>query len=172
MERSLVGEDFGARDVTAGEIASNFGAKAIGGNWDTLHNIKPPSGMEQFIGLAAMDFKSEEENTLLTEEDCLNQRTRVPGWRVETQGECVVITQNFRLKDTDAAATALARLEELATTAGYPMHDTKLSAEQLDVTLCTPSKGGVTMNDFILAGKLNTVDLKDLQPIKKRPVWV
>ena len=52
------------------------------------------------------------------------------------------------------------------------MHDTKLSAEQLDVTLCTTSKGGVTMNDFILAGKLNTVDLKDLQPIKKRPVWV
>jgi 4a-hydroxytetrahydrobiopterin dehydratase len=32
-------QNFGARDPTAGEIASNFGDKVLG-NWDTEHIIK------------------------------------------------------------------------------------------------------------------------------------
>ena len=31
--------DFGARDPTAGEIASNFSEKVLG-NWDTAHIIR------------------------------------------------------------------------------------------------------------------------------------
>lgn len=38
-ERSLVGENFGARDATAGELASNFSEKVLG-NFDTEHMIK------------------------------------------------------------------------------------------------------------------------------------
>ncbi len=39
-EKALFGENFGARDPTAAEIESNFGEKAVCGNWDTAHIIK------------------------------------------------------------------------------------------------------------------------------------
>jgi hypothetical protein len=32
-------QDFGARDATAGELASNFGENTLG-NWDTSHIVK------------------------------------------------------------------------------------------------------------------------------------
>jgi 4a-hydroxytetrahydrobiopterin dehydratase len=38
-ERSLFGENFGARDPTAGEVASNFSEKVLG-NFNTEHIIK------------------------------------------------------------------------------------------------------------------------------------
>ena len=57
MEKSLVGENFGARDIREGEYYTNFGDKCPLGLWDTMHVKKPPSGMEKFIGFAAMDIK-------------------------------------------------------------------------------------------------------------------
>lgn len=38
-ERALLGENFGARDPTAGEVASNFADKVLG-NFNTEHIIK------------------------------------------------------------------------------------------------------------------------------------
>jgi len=54
VERTLFGENLGARDAFEGELVTGFGAKSLG-NADTLHVVKPPSGMAQFIGLAAME---------------------------------------------------------------------------------------------------------------------
>ena len=96
----------------------------------------------------------------------------MPGWRVSTDDGLLSIQQTFRFKDASAAEEALARLAAVATSAGHAIFSSKLDVDCLTLALHTPGKQTVTLNDFILAGKLNAVDVKDLQVAKKRPLWV
>jgi len=181
MEKSLVGEDFGARDAYAGEIETGFGSKSLG-NADTLHIMKPPSGIEQFIGLGAMEMTAEGEAALKPEE-VWTRRSRVPGWQVIEEGG-LRIAQTFKLRDGDAAAECLERFRAVEAAAGagdapYAFHAARAEGAEATVELRTAAAEGVTQNDFIMAARLNQVDLKDLLPEdreqamkKKRMMWV
>lgn len=79
-ERQLFGDNFGARDPTPGEIASNFTDKVLG-NWDTAHIIKIPEKSKSLMGVNAQPIKHDADLTLLTDKEIDLLKNQVPGWR-------------------------------------------------------------------------------------------
>lgn len=66
---------------------------------------------------------------------------------------------------------AKARFVELADMAGHSMYRADVEGDELVVELRTEAMGGVTQSDFILAARLNQIDLSDLKAAKKRQFW-
>eukprot|EP00798_Chlamydomonas_sp_ICE-L_P016974 gene16974-23245_t len=136
-EKTMFGEDMGARDATAGELESNFSDKVIG-NWDTEHLIKAPDAIRQHLGLSAN--KCSANPTKLTDRDTELMRQQVPGWRMATN---------------DAGVPCIRSMD----TGWLPM------------MLVSLASGGLSHNDFIVASKINDLDLSDLAAPKKKKFW-
>lgn len=79
--------------------------------------------------------------------------------------------QEFKAKDAESAKAALGRFQVMAESVGHPIAKAALTDTSVILGLSTKEAQGVSLNDFILAARLNTVSLKDLQPARKRPVW-
>lgn len=84
--------------------------------------------------------------------------------------ECIV--SEWKVKSHDAADEMKKRISAIADAENH--HPT---VEFDDVLLCvkaelyTHVKGGLTVNDFIVAAKINELDFSDLEPKKKQKFW-
>lgn len=173
-ERALVGEDFGARDPTAGEIESNFTEKVLG-NWDTEHIIKPPDAIKEFTGLTSKKClpSQSDEVQLLDEREVNILRGQCAGWRVQKTEEGIeCIVSEWKVKNHESADEMMKRISVIADAENhhprFEFDDVLLSVK---AELYTHVKGGLTVNDFIVAAKINELDFSDLEPKKKQKFW-
>lgn len=173
MEKGMFGEDFGARDPTVGEIETGFGEKVLG-NYNTEHIIKPPDHIRMFIGLSSKRCQDNVGNLqLVTDEQRELLRAQAPGWRVTTTpGGKQCIRYDWKMKDEAAAVQFAGMVKAVAQDEGH-LDSLVLGQVSSEVTaqLSTASLGGLTENDFIVACKINDLDVKDLLMKKKPKFW-
>lgn len=173
-ERALVGEDFGARDPTAGEIESNFTEKVLG-NWDTEHIIKPPDAIKEFTGLTSKKClpSNSEQVQLLDEKEINILRGQCAGWRVtKTDSGIDCIACEWKVKNHESGDEMMKRISVVADAEN---HHPNLSFDEVMLNvkaeLYTHVRNGLTVNDFIVAAKVNELDFSDLEPKKKQKFW-
>eukprot|EP00877_Chromochloris_zofingiensis_P001434 jgi/Chrzof1/11291/Cz05g31090.t1 len=167
-----MGENFGARDPTAGEIASNFGEKVLG-NFNTEHIIKPPDAIGNHVGLKSRKCQDVSSLSLLDENIRDRYRQQVPGWRVHSNSQGVqAIRQEWTARDKDSAQQLVNHIRSVGESEGHAVSHLDVVGESLVVAeLSTPALGGLTENDFIVAAKVNDLDLSDLLQKRKARFW-
>jgi hypothetical protein len=165
--------DFGARDPFPEEIESKFGEKVLG-NVDTLHQILIPT--LSALSLARLPLQPGAEPLSL--DDARGLLFKVVGWRLilsddnqrPARLQCV-----WKVRDEPCGKELIARIN--AALDGAPAPATLLleapTNQQLQVRaeLSTPSAAGdsLTVNDYILAARIDKVKTLDLIP--KKRVW-
>eukprot|EP00884_Botryococcus_braunii_P000804 jgi/Botrbrau1/10724/Bobra.357_1s0025.1 len=165
--------DLGARDPTPAEVASNFGEKVIG-NWDTSHIIRGPEGLKNIVGLHTKKcIPCEGGNvTALERGDAEVLRNQVPGWQMRVGPEgALSIRQEWKVRNFEAGLQLFERIGQVAEAEG---HHPDLHLEGYNTVyaeLSTHSVGGLTENDFIVAAKINQLDVSDLLPKRKPRFW-
>lgn len=173
-ERALVGEDFGARDPTAGEIESNFTEKVLG-NFDTEHIIKPPDSIKEFAGLTSKKClpSQSDEVQLLAERDVNILRGQCAGWRVTKTNEGIdCIVSEWKVKNHQSGDEMIKMISKIADAENHhPNMNFDEALLTVKAELYTHVKGGLTINDFIVAAKINELDFTDLEPKKKQKFW-
>jgi 4a-hydroxytetrahydrobiopterin dehydratase len=172
-ERALFGENLGARDPFAGEIESNFGEKVLG-NYNTEHIIRPPDAMAEITSLAKKKCVPSEGGALSRlEESQINiLRNQCPGWRMSATAEGMeCIACDWKVKSFTAALDLMRRIGDIAEGEGHhpDMHLTGYN--NLRAELTTHALGGLTLNDFIVAAKVNDLEIGDLLPKRKQKFW-
>nr|BAJ88797.1 predicted protein [Hordeum vulgare subsp. vulgare]BAJ90390.1 predicted protein [Hordeum vulgare subsp. vulgare] len=161
--------DFGARDPFPEEIASNFGEKTLG-NVDTLHRILIPTLSVLSLSRVPLDAHP----APLSEEDARRLLFKVVGWRLlfPTKGDSDVLKLEcvWKVRDQACGDELVARINKALDGAGHA--PAALSFEppnQVRAQLYTPSVGGLSANDFIIAARIDQINTKDLLP--KKRVW-
>lgn len=172
MERSLLGEDFGARDPTAGELGSNFGEKVLG-NYNTEHIIKPPDKIGEIVGLKNKRcIPCEGDVKPLSESEVNKLVMQVPGWKVRRNaGGVMCIAYEWKVRNFKSGLELFHRVGRIAELEGHhpDLHLQGYNNAVAEVT--THAAGGLTENDFILAAKINELELADLMPKRKPKFW-
>eukprot|EP00892_Ulva_mutabilis_P009123 jgi/Ulvmu1/6583/UM003_0220.1 len=167
IERAFLGEDFGARDATAGEVETNFSEKNIW-NWDTEHLIRAPDAIGTLVGLGAKTCAE-------TPADPVDEKTRellrqqVPGWRVvEVDGLGAGIRRDWSAQGPQEAKQLEERFQTVASEEGHPIKVTCVASQAFAVL---PVDGELSRRDFVLAAKLNSLDVSDLEKKKAAKYW-
>ncbi|KXZ55031.1 hypothetical protein GPECTOR_3g192 [Gonium pectorale] len=173
FEKAAFGENFGARDPFAGEIATNFGENVLG-NYNTEHIIKPPDTIKRVLGLTSRRCQDNVSAlAVLSEADRELLRNQVPGWKIASGSSgAACIQQSWKLTDEAAAEQMAARLSKVAADEGHAdsLNLARVGSEVV-AQLCTKSLGGLTENDFIVAAKINELNVSDLLPKRKQRFW-
>ena len=171
--------EWGARDPTSSELESNFSDKVLG-NWDTSHVIRGPAGMDKIVGLHTRECAPLPAGTPpMPWLEATKNRNQVPGWRLEDDGDeaATALVREWRARDGAAATALAARLAEAAAAAGHP--PASLAADEAGATVTARlataglagGPGSLSVNDFILAAKLNRVATGDLEKKAKPKFW-
>ena len=89
----------------------------------------------------------------LSSEEAERYMDAVPGWKL-ADGETAKITRSLKFKDF---AQAMAFVNEIAQVAEIEGHhpDVCISWNRVRLELVTHAIGGLSMNDFIMAAKIN-----------------
>ncbi|KAI5346749.1 hypothetical protein L3X38_014628 [Prunus dulcis] len=131
--------DFGARDPFPAEIASGFGEKVLG-NGNTEHKILIPNLSS--LSLSQLDCSAVSPlQPPMPEDDAQKLLRKVVGWRLIVGEEAAGHFPNLHLEQPN----------------------------QVRAELWTSSMGGLSMNDFIVAAKIDDIKTSDLVPRKR--VW-
>ncbi|ONI24896.1 hypothetical protein PRUPE_2G268000 [Prunus persica] len=131
--------DFGARDPFPAEIASGFGEKVLG-NGNTEHKILIPNLSS--LSLSQLDCSAVSPlQPPMPEDDAQKLLRKVVGWRLIVGEEAAGHFPNLHLEQPN----------------------------QVRAELWTSSIGGLSMNDFIVAAKIDDIKTSDLVPRKR--VW-
>jgi len=129
--------------------------------------------MEQFIGLKAKKCAPcEGGGTPLSDVEVEGLRQQV-GWKVVTAGDKGIkaIRHEWKVRNFVSALELFKRFGEVAEAEGHHPDLHLESFNHVRVELSTHSAGGLTLNDFILAAKLNDVEITDLMPKRKPKFW-
>ncbi|KAF7040418.1 hypothetical protein CFC21_050324 [Triticum aestivum] len=161
--------DFGARDPFPEEIASNFGEKTLG-NVDTLHRILIPTLSVLSLSRVPLDA----DPAPLSEEDARRLLFKVVGWRLlfPSKGDSDVLKLEcvWKVRDQACGDELVARINKALDGAGHAPAALRFEApNQVRAQLYTPSVGGLSANDFIIAARIDQIKTKDLLP--KKRVW-
>ncbi|XP_047089166.1 probable pterin-4-alpha-carbinolamine dehydratase, chloroplastic [Lolium rigidum] len=167
--------DFGARDPFPEEIASEWGEKTLG-NVDTLHRILIPT--VSVLSLSRVPLQADPE--LLSQDDARRLLHKVVGWRLlfpcthDNQDDLLKLECVWKVKDQACGEELVSRitraLESGAGCGGYV--PAKLGFEapnQVRAQLYSTSLGGLSVNDFIIAARIDQIKTQDLIP--KKRVW-
>ncbi|PRW60065.1 pterin-4-alpha-carbinolamine dehydratase [Chlorella sorokiniana] len=171
-ERALMGEDFGARDPTAGELGSNFGDKVLG-NYNTEHIIKPPDAMGEIVGLKNKKCVACEGGIEALSESEINRlQKQCAGWRLGKNAaghDC--ISHEWKVRNFTAGLDLFQRIAVIAEEEGHhpDLHLTGYNTVVAEMT--THAAKGLTENDFIMAAKINEIEVSDLLPKRKPKFW-
>lgn len=172
FEKAFMGEDFGARDATAGEMGSNFAEKTLG-NYNTDHVIKPPEGMGELIGLKSKKCVPCEAGAQPLSETEVNRLCQqCAGWRVAKNAEGAdCITHEWKVRNFRAGLDLFQRIAVIAEEEGHhpDLHLTGFNTVTAEMT--THAAKGLTENDFIMATKINELEISDLLPKRKPKYW-
>lgn len=161
--------DFGARDPFPEEVASNFGEKTLG-NVDTLHRILIPTLSVLSLSRVPLDA----DPAPLSEEDARKLLFKVVGWRLlfPSKGDSDVLKLEcvWKVRDQACGDELIARIGRALDGAGHAPAALQFEApNQVRAQLYTPSVGGLSANDFIIAARIDQIKTKDLLP--KKRVW-
>lgn len=159
--------DFGARDPTAAETESKFGEKVLG-EFGTDHKILIPT--TPALSLADRPCQPiPSAHPPLSKQEASQLLKKVVGWRIaEVDGglrlECLWKVKSF--------AAGMELLKRIALVAEEAEHHPDLHLEggkSVRAQIWTHSIGGLSMNDFIVAAKIDRIKISDLIPRKR--VW-
>ncbi|MBU1039232.1 4a-hydroxytetrahydrobiopterin dehydratase [Patescibacteria group bacterium] len=89
----------------------------------------------------------------LTESQALDYLKLVPGWVLATNIKS--ISQDLSFKDFKQTIAFINQLAELAESEGHHPDFTLHNWNKLNITLSTHAINGLSINDFILAAKIN-----------------
>ncbi|RVW39297.1 putative pterin-4-alpha-carbinolamine dehydratase [Vitis vinifera] len=140
--------DFGARDPFPAEIESKFGEKVLG-NLDTEHKILIPN-------VSALS---------LAQQEC----SPVVGWRLSDEAGVLKLQCLWKLRDFKCGVELINRIYKVAEAAGHFPNLHLEQPNQIRAELWTASIGGLSMNDFIVAAKIDEIRTSDLVP--KKRIW-
>ena len=166
-------QDFGARDPTAGELASNFSDKVLG-NWDTEHIIKPPDAIGEITGLKNKKCLPCEGGAVpkLSDVEVNRLKLQCVGWKVRKTAEGVdCIAYEWKTRNFVMALELMKRIGDVAEGEGHHPDLHLTGYNNLVAELSTHSVGGLTQNDFIMAAKINELEVNDLMPKRKPKFW-
>ena len=170
----------GARDPTKGEIHSDFGIKTQG-HADTEHVIKPPESIGEIVGLKnkkCVPCEGGKNVVALSEDEADRLRMQAgAGWRIVKQesndGKSAILSlrTDIVVKNFTRGLELFQRIGEVAEQEGHHPDLHLESWNKVSVVLSTHSVGGLTENDFIMAAKINDIDISDLKKKPKQKFW-
>lgn len=170
--RAIGDGDFGARNPRPAELESNFADKTLG-DWDTEHKIKLPSKIREVNGLARLSCEPLPEGAAaLPLEDCKALLRKVVGWKIVDVGGTQRLRGEWRVRSFPSGVQLFSRIGDVAEAAGHhpDLHLVAGQTTNATVDIWSHSVGGLTDNDFILAAKIDLVNMNDLIS-KKNRVW-
>ncbi|OIW13250.1 hypothetical protein TanjilG_14183 [Lupinus angustifolius] len=158
--------DFGARDPFPAELESKFGEKVLG-NKDTEHKILIPN-------ISALSLSQQQCSpisplqTPMSHDDAHKLIRKVVGWRLLQEGglklQCL-----WKLRDYKSGVELINRIFKIVEAEGHFPNIHLEQPNQVRAELWTASIGGLSMNDFIVAAKIDQIKTSDLVPRKR--VW-
>eukprot|EP01018_Ginkgo_biloba_P007493 Gb_11396 [translate_table: standard] len=159
--------DIGARDPFPAEVESNFGEKVLG-YAGTDHKILIPNASALSLAdrfchpvPSGQPPMSKEEATALLR--------KVVGWRIEEENDRLMLQCLWKVKDFAAGIELFNRVATVAEAAGHHPDLHLEEGNRVRAQICTHSIGGLSLNDFIVAAKIDQVKTSDLVPRKR--VW-
>lgn len=159
--------DFGARDPFPAEIESRFGEKVLG-NAGTDHKILIPN-------LSALSLSQQHCTPLspfqapFTADEAQKLLKKVVGWRLLDEEGGLKLQCLWKLRDFKCGVELINRIYEVAEAAGHYPNLHLEQPNQVRAELWTASIGGLSMNDFIVAAKIDEIRTSDLVP--KKRIW-
>ena len=133
---------------------------------------RPPDAIGKVIGLGARAVPPAADLALLDEQTRERYRQQCPGWRVVTSGATACIQQEWTVKDAGAAAELVAAIQKLCAEAGHaPAAVEAVGGATVVARLATAALGGLSEADFIVAARVNAMDIAHLLPKKKARFW-
>ncbi|KAG5558209.1 hypothetical protein RHGRI_008213 [Rhododendron griersonianum] len=160
--------DFGARDPFPAEIESGFGDKVLGFS-STEHKILIPN-------LSALSLSQQECGPVsplqppISREDAQKLLKKVVGWRLLDEQEGLRLQCLWKLRDFNCGVDLINRIHKVVEVTGHFPNLHLEQPNQVRAELWTASIGGLSMNDFIVAAKIDQIKTSDLVP-KKMRVW-
>ncbi|KAL3509645.1 hypothetical protein ACH5RR_029046 [Cinchona calisaya] len=159
--------DFGARDPFPAEIESKFGEKVLG-NVDTEHKILIPTASA--LSLAQQDCSPISPNQQpISEDEAKKLLLKVVGWRLINGEGGIKLQCLWKLRDFRCGIELINRIYNAIEATGHFPNLHLEEPNQLRAELWTASIGGLSMNDFIVAAKIDEVKSSDLIP--RRRAW-
>ena len=163
----------GARDPFAGEIATNFTENTLG-NPDTDHIMKPPEAIKEIVGLSSKKCIPCEGKDVkaMTESEAELMKKQVPGWKLaKDESENLKLKCDWEFKNFVKSLDFFQRIAEIAEAEGHHPDLHLVGWNKVTVEISTHSINGLSENDFILAAKINAIDISDLKKKKKKQFW-
>ncbi|KAJ0705381.1 putative transcription coactivator Tc-PD family [Helianthus annuus] len=164
MGPDLLG-DFGARDPFPAEIESNFGDKVIGAH-DTEHKILIPN----IAALALSKLECTPVSDLqapMSQDDAKTLLRKVIGWKLVNEDGILKLQCLWKLKDSECVEELINRINKAVESTGLSPNIHRIQSNQVKAELWTSSIGGLSMNDFIVASKIDEIKYTDLVPRKR-----
>lgn len=166
----------GARDPKRGEIHSDFGNNLAGlGMADTEHIIKPPEKIDDITGLKnkkCVPCEGKNAKKLTEEEADKMQKQAGSGWQIKKneKGE-QFLHMSIAVKNFSKGLELFQRVGKIAEEEGHHPDLHLESWNKVSIVMSTHSVGGLTENDFIMAAKINDIDISDLKKKAKQKFW-
>ncbi|GFP89411.1 putative pterin-4-alpha-carbinolamine dehydratase [Phtheirospermum japonicum] len=165
-EKDPLGE-FGARDPFPAEIESNFGDKVLG-NMNTEHKILIPNASALSLSQQRCAPISQLQQPM-SEDEAKKLLFKVVGWRLVAEEGGLKLRGFWKVRDVKCGEELINRITKAVECTGH-LPDLHLEApNQVRAELWTSSIGGLSMNDFIVAAKIDEIKISDLQP--RQRVW-
>ncbi|KAD7480313.1 hypothetical protein R6Q59_009100 [Mikania micrantha] len=163
MSPDILG-DFGARDPFPAEIESNFSDKV--GYFDTEHKILIPN-------VAALSLSQQECTPIsrlqapISEDDAKSLLRKVIGWKLVNENGILKLECLWKLRDFECGVELINRIFKAVGSTGHFPNIRLEQSNQVKAELWTSSIGGLSMNDFIVASKIDEIKTSDLVPRKR-----
>ncbi|XP_004508270.1 probable pterin-4-alpha-carbinolamine dehydratase, chloroplastic [Cicer arietinum] len=168
--RSLANDflgDFGARDPFPAELESKFGEKVLG-NVNTEHKILIPN-------ISALSLSQQDCTSIsplqhpISQHDATQLVRKVLGWRLVNVEGVLKLQCLWKLRDFKCGVELINRIYKVVEAADHFPNIHIEQPSQVRAELWTASIGGLSMNDFIVAAKIDEIKTSDLVPRKR--VW-
>ncbi|KAK1569305.1 hypothetical protein Q3G72_035206 [Acer saccharum] len=151
-------------DPFPGEVESGFGEKVLG-NVDTEHKILIPN--VSALSLAAQ--RCSPLHTPMSTDDAHKLLRKVVGWRLLDEEGGFKLQCLWKLRDFKCGVELVYRIYKVIEATGHFPNLHLEQPNQVRAELWTSSIGGLSMNDFIVAAKIDEIKTSDLVPRKR--VW-
>ncbi|KAK6135553.1 hypothetical protein DH2020_030724 [Rehmannia glutinosa] len=166
MDKDYLG-DFGARDPFPAEIESNFGDKVLG-NVSTEHKILIPNASALSLAQQECTPVSQLQQPM-SEDEAKQLLFKVVGWRLVHEEGGLKLRGLWKVRDMKCGEELINRITQAVEYTGH-LPTLHLEAPNLvRAELWTSSIGGLSLNDFIVAAKIDEIKISDLQP--RQRVW-
>ncbi|XP_031502765.1 probable pterin-4-alpha-carbinolamine dehydratase, chloroplastic [Nymphaea colorata] len=159
--------DIGARDPFPQELESNFCDRVIG-NANTEHQILVP--VSSALSLWNQECRPlSPSDTPFSYDDAQNFLRKVVGWRLVDKDGTLRLHCLWKLKDSASSDELVSRIRRAVGHTGHCPEFFIENSTHVTAELWSSSIGGLSMNDFIIAAKIDRVKTSDLLP--KKRVW-